>query len=446
MGKITKKLIKYFLLIITSVVLICLIVSSIFLSKFYMKQQYNNLKSIAEDIYTSVKEESTYETHQVKAILIKDSSVTPLTKGNIGKGKAPMMNFLNYIDLDSLKVYGKVSIDNTEDYLYYNLSTDLGNIVVFQTATSSIEYMKLVYILLSSIFLMAIIVSIPLISYFGKKLTMPILKIQKASSDVALGNLDTSFYVKTEDEIEELSESLKIMTESLKRKYDLQRDFLANVSHDFKTPLSIIRNYSEAIKDGIINSELTYEYSNEIINEVDRLNNLVMDIMQLSKLQEGTIKINRNNFNLNSFVNGCINNFSSIAKKKSLSIIFSTCNDININNIYINGDENYLLRVMYNFIDNAIKFSHVGKDVQIIISSINDDIKISILNYGEIIPKNKLAEIWDRYYKHSQSGGMGLGLAICSQILKLHNFGYGVNSSYDTGTEFYFIIPKCYIS
>ena len=432
MDKITKKLVKYFASIIALVVLLCLVGSSIFLSKIYIKQQQKDLETKAYEIYSALKQDVPYEAIDTMAVLVRDNNVLPLVHGKVG-----MMGFFKQIDYSQLPAKGTIKNPMGESFLYFKLDSELGDIVVFQNATSSENYLKVVYIVLSVVFILAILLSLLLISYFGKRFTKPILKLQKASTELANGNFSVDMEVKSGDEIEDLSLSLKSMASSLDKKYTLQKSFIANVSHDFKTPLSVIRSYSEAIKDGLLDMKSIEHYSNDIIIEVDKLNSLVMDLLQLSKFQEGGYKLNVEAFNLKEFLQSCLNRFYSPAEEKNITLTLS-CPDLEVK-----GDTVYLSRVVYNFIDNAIKFSKNSGIVEI--SGVNGEtgIKVSIKDYGVGISSDNLKDIWNRYFKNSESGGMGLGLAICSEILKLHNFQYGVNSSEDKGTEFYFIIPQC---
>lgn len=284
------------------------------------------------------------------------------------------------------------------------------------------------------------ILCIPFISYMGKKFTYPILKLQQASNEIANGNFNIYIDISTKDEMEDLSFSLKNMASKLEKKHSMQRDFIANVSHDFKTPLSIIRNYSEAIIDGLIDADESKKYSKEIIEEVDKLNVLVLDILELSKLQEGAYKLDKSYFSLYTFLSSCINKF--IYKAQNKNIIMNLNFQIDNKEIYVYADKVALERVLYNFIDNAIKFSTVNSIIEISSKYNNDDIIVSVKDNGFGIEEKMLDEIWNRYYKHSKSGGMGLGLPICSEILKLHNFEYGVKSIALNGSTFYFVIDK----
>lgn len=435
MDKITIKLIKYFMLIIALILGICIIVSSIFLSKFYLKMQYDTLQSTAKEIYSSLNSNvpitDTITDTNVNAILIKENNIIPLTNVKMG-----MMPYLRSANENSFKVKGIFKNAMGLEFLYYNLKTEKGDIVVFQNNKYSSEYIKIIYIFLFFIFIFAMILSIPLISLIGKKFTNPILKLEKVASSISKGNFEVVCNIKTNDEIETLSNSIGKMATDLKKKYQLQRDFVANVSHDFKTPLSVIRSYSEAINDGLVDENNTKKFSGEIIREVDRLNSLVMDLLQLSKLQDGVYSLNKQPINLSKFVSESVNLLTPITLEKNISIITS------IKPLEIYADEKYLKRVLYNFIDNAIKFSKPDSKIEVATFDEPKFIKLSVKDYGVGIDPNSLDDIWDKYYKNSQSGGMGLGLPICREILKMHGFEYGTASSPEYGTEFYFLIPK----
>jgi signal transduction histidine kinase len=431
MDKITIKLTKYFMLIITLIVALSLITSSIFLSKFYLKQQYDSLEASAREIYASLNINQQITDISISAILIRENDIISLTHGKMG-----MMPFLRSASENNFKSKGIFRNGMGAEFLYYKLQTDIGDIIVFQNNKYSSDYLKVAYIILFFIFISSILFSIPIISYVGKRFTRPILKLQKVASSISKGNFDVDCIVKTNDEIEALSNSLSQMAVDLKKKYQLQRDFISNVSHDFKTPLSVIRSYSEAVSDGIVDEKDTKKYAGEIIKEVDRLNSLVMDLLQLSKLQDGAYSLSKDFISLSELVQTCVNQFNPIINKKNLSI------NISIELIEIYADRKYLQRVLYNFIDNAIKFSFENTKIEIYTVLENDSLKLSVKDYGLDIENHLLEDIWDRYYKSSQSGGMGLGLPICREILKAHGFKYGAKYSAEEGTEFYFVIPK----
>jgi signal transduction histidine kinase len=346
------------------------------------------------------------------------------------------MPFIRSAGDSSFKTKGIFKNAMGSEFIYYKLETDLGDIVVFRNNKYSSDYLKVVYVVLLFIFISALLLSVPLISFIGKKFTKPILKLEKVASSLSRGDFDTDCRVDTGDEIERLSNSLAQMAVELKKKYKLQRDFIANVSHDFKTPLSVIRSYSEAINDGLIDKNDTAKYSGEIIKEVDRLNSLVMDLLQLSKLQDRGDSLNKDFFDLPELVQECVNQFKPLIMRKQIDITIS------VESVEIYADRKYMQRVLYNFIDNAVKFSHENSKIEVTALLVNDCLKLSVKDYGMGIEEHLLEDIWDKYYKNAQSGGMGLGLPICREILNMHGFEYGVTSFLENGTEFYFLIPK----
>jgi signal transduction histidine kinase len=439
MGKLTARLIKYFIGTISFVILICFTASSIFLSLVYTNMQYASLKTAAKAIHSSIINENLSSDiasdYQISsAVLVKDGSVHTLTATKMGM--MPLIRNMNFLGLSEK---GRYRNQMNEEFIYYKYSSDIGDIIVLRNNNFSETYLKTTYIILLIIFFIALIISIPIVAYLGKKLTKPILKLQKVSLDITHGKYDIDINVNTKDEIEDLAQSLKFMADTIERKTKMQRDFIANVSHDFKTPLSIIRNYSEAIKDNIIGEEDRKSFSEEIMKEVDRLNLLVMDILQLSKLQGGNEILKRECFNLSEFLLSFQNTFKMLTAGKNIDLKI----DVPHLDFEVDGDVNYLYRVVYNLIDNAIKFSGENSEVIVKAREIEDGIKISVIDYGEGIENSYIDDIWNRYYKNNKSGGMGLGLAICSEILKLHGFDYGVNSEPGVKTEFYFIVSNC---
>ncbi|WP_392486769.1 ATP-binding protein [Haloimpatiens sp. FM7315] len=428
-NKITKKLIKYFIYTMCIVISLCFIMVSTSLSKLYTKQQFNKLKVNAEQIKDNLQNNLPLEGIQTGAILVKDNEITPLVKFKMGKIQVMKERILNSKDKE-----GKVEFPNGESFLYFKYETTLGTIVTFENAASYSQFINIIYIVLIFVFILAVFISIPIFYFLGKIFTKPILELSKISDSIAKGNLEITSTIKTGDEIEELYKSIKNMSSKLKEKNSFQKKFIANISHDFKTPLSIIRNYSEAINDGILDEENIKLYSRDVIKEVDKLNNMVLDLLEITKLQEGYLKLNKTPVNLKDFLFECANNFKNIADTKNVSIEVTALDE----EVLI--DKALMFRVMYNFINNSIKFSKENSTIKIISKKDISGIKISIEDSGIGVSKDNLKDIWNRYYKTNKSGGIGLGLPICKEILELHDFPYGVNSIENKGSSFYFKI------
>jgi signal transduction histidine kinase len=443
MGKITKRLIKYFTGIICVVGLTCIILSSIFLSFIYTNIQYREMREASEKLYRAADDSTKYSgiisDYQLSnAFKVTDGNVTSLSGMGGGSMGMNMSGYMLNLDFDNLAERGKFETLRGAEFLYYRYSTDSGDIVVLQNNRFSSVYMRYTYLILAAIFLFALILSIPVSAYLGKKITEPVIELQKASMEIKNGNFNVDVEVKTGDEIQDLSESLKAMADSLEQKFILQRDFIANVSHDFKTPLSVIRNYSEAIYDGLADEKARKKYSGVIISEVDRLNSLVIELMELSKIQSGKAVMKKDRFSLNDFLKSFGTAFEmQLSQKKARLAI----NPLEKDTLIV-ADAEYLHRVVYNFLDNAVKYC--GDHGEISLDAVRADggIKVSVRDSGPGIDPAFLEHIWERYYKGARSGGMGLGLAISSELLKLHGFRYGVESRLGEGSEFYFIIPE----
>ena len=443
MGKITKRLIKYFTGIICVVGLTCIILSSIFLSFIYTNIQYREMREASEKLYRAADDSAQYSgiisDYQLSnAFKVTDGNVTSLTGMGGGSMGMNMSGYMLNLDFDNLAERGKFETLRGAEFLYYRYSAGSGDIVVLQNNRFSSVYMRYTYLILGAIFLFAMLLSIPVSAYLGKKITEPVIELQKASMEIKNGNFDVDVEVKTGDEIQDLSESLKAMADSLEQKFILQRDFIANVSHDFKTPLSVIRNYSEAIYDGLADEKARKKYSGVIISEVDRLNSLVIELMELSKIQSGKSVIKKERFSLNDFLKSFGTAFEMQLSQKKAKLAINPLEK----DALIMADAEYLHRVVYNFLDNAVKYSGDRGEISLNAVRAEVGIKVSVRDSGPGIDPAFLEHIWERYYKGARSGGMGLGLAISSELLKLHGFRYGVESKLGEGSEFYFIIPE----
>ncbi|MEG1257000.1 HAMP domain-containing sensor histidine kinase [Clostridium sp.] len=436
MDKITKKLISYFVLVTAIVVIISSLIISFFLSKVYINIQYNDLESASNKIYILLEENSNntnyqnYSMDNISAVLVKDGNVQNICGKMYGVTQ-------KIVDTKTTDIFEN---HMGEKFISYRNSTELGDIIVFKSYDDTSKYTKYINWILAVAFFVSLIFSILIGMFLGKKFTTPILKLKKAALEISKENFQVDLQVNTNDEIEDLSNSLKNMSEELNHKNTLQKEFISNVSHDFKTPLAIIRGYSEAIKDGLVEGMEAKEYSNDIIAEVDRLNTLVLGILEVSKFREGKKVLNLQQIPLKEYITDIWTRFT-LGHKNSHED-FQLIVDNSINDIMVLLDPEEINRVIYNFLTNAITHS-VYNDV-IILKAIATDynIKISVIDKGEGISKEHLNDIWTRYYKGKDSGGMGLGLPICSEILKAHRFNYGAESVIGEGSEFYLEIPK----
>ena len=259
---------------------------------------------------------------------------------------------------------------------------------------------------------------------------------------MAKGNYDVRFDVSSIDEINELADTLNNTSKELAKTEKLRRELLANVSHDLKTPLTLIKANAEMVKDITYqNEEKRNANLDVIINETDRLNMLVEDILVLSKTQSGTMNLELKKFNLNNLLESILTRYQVLKEREGYKINF------NFDKEYvICADIKRLEQVIYNLINNAINYTGNDKTVSVNLIDLGERVKLEVIDTGKGIKDEDLKYVWDKYYKvdksfHRVTVGTGLGLSIVKNILELHNFKYGVETS-DKGTNFYFEIPK----
>ena len=291
------------------------------------------------------------------------------------------------------------------------------------------------------VFITCIIVVLTLISalIISKSISKPIVNMNESAKVLAQGNYNVEFNGEGYKEISELNDTLNYAVDELKKTETLQRELLANVSHDLRTPLTLISGYAEMIRD--IPSENTPENVQIIIDEANRLSILVNDLLSLSKISSRTEPLNLTVYDINKNIIDIVDRFSKLLEAKNFEISYQ-----GIGEVYVKADMRKIEQVIYNFINNAVNYSGVSRKIDVFAELNETEIKISIRDYGIGIKKEELEYIWDRYYRvdkgHQRSiQGSGLGLSIIKGILEYHGFKYGVESVENVGTTFYFIMP-----
>ena len=283
-----------------------------------------------------------------------------------------------------------------------------------------------------------------LVAYFiSKKFTKPISQITDSAKELAKGNYDVKFEDGHYAEIDELIETLNYTAKELSKVENLRRELIANVSHDLRTPLTLIKAYSEMVYDKTGNmKEKREEQLQIIISETDRLTNLVNNILDLSKLQSGNEEIKLDNVNLSEIVERVLDGFNLLCDKEGYVI------NKNIwDNLYVLGDAVRLEQVLYNLIGNAINHIGENKTIHVNLKDLGEIIRFEVTDNGDGIAKEDILHIWERYYKaknhkEKHDGGLGIGLSIVKNILELHKAKYGVESVVGKETTFWFEIKK----
>lgn len=271
----------------------------------------------------------------------------------------------------------------------------------------------------------------------------PLHIITEAATQYATGNLDYEIPVKTEDEMGYLSASLNYMSSQLKDMEDYQKKFVANVSHDFRSPLTSIKGYVEAMADGTIPPELHEKYLNIILFETERLTDLTHDLLTLNEFDTKNLLLNKKAFDIHEVIKQVAASFEGVCTQKKISIelIFAT------KRLHVMADQRKIEQVLYNLLDNAIKFSDTNSIITIETTERGEKVYISVKDNGIGIPRNALNKIWERFYKTDLSRGKdkkgtGLGLSIVKEIIQAHGENINVVSTEGVGTEFIFSLPK----
>lgn len=279
--------------------------------------------------------------------------------------------------------------------------------------------------------------------YMAKRMANPIVRMNKSALDLAKGHYDVHFEPSEFEEITELATTLNHTSSELKKMDELRRDLIANVSHDIKTPLTMIKAYAEMIRDLSGDKKAKRdEHLGVILDEVTHLDALVKDMTQLTQLQSNVLTMHQEPFDLVALTYKVVHLMEGLIDEQGIEIEFFVPEEVDVI-----GDRLKIQQVLYNFLSNAIKF--VGDDKKLVIQILLDDdtARFEISDHGIGIQPEELQYIWDRYYKidkhHARNpGGTGLGLSIASAILKAHDTDFGVESTLGEGSTFWFTLKQ----
>ena len=305
------------------------------------------------------------------------------------------------------------------------------------SSTIDILTNQLVYVTFISL-LVACLISF----YLSIRITKPIRTITRSAERLGQGEYGIVFRGGHYTEINNLADTLTQASIDLEKSDMLQKDLIANVSHDLRTPLTMIKSYAEMIRDlSGDNPEKRDQHLQVIIDETDRLNSLVGDLLSISRMQSGKMVLERSNFNLTQAAESIINTYKIMEIEEGYKL--------NLNckvNFIVNGDEEKIKQVISNLFTNAIKFAGKDKTVNVTLKRRGKYVLCKIEDHGVGIAKEEQDHVWERYYRASSNmarpaEGSGLGLSIVKEILTLHKADFGVDSTEGKGTTFWFELP-----
>lgn len=342
-------------------------------------------------------------------------------------------NFFGNFESDVLTVLTPI-ISNYKIKGYVAIHSDMGVIIESCNSLLSISYITLAILLLLSIIILI---------FFTDIVYIPLRKITYATEQYASGNMHYEFQIDSEDEMGYLAACLNFMANEIAGAEDDQKKFVANVSHDFRSPLTSIHGYLTAMLDGTIPFEQYEKYLNIVLNETDRLIKLTNSLLTLNNLNTKGMLLDRTDFDINKVIRNTAASFEGTCRQKTMAIELVLTGDT----FYVNADMGKIQQVLYNLIDNAIKFSHPDSVIKIETSEKKNKLFVSVKDTGIGIPKEDLKLIWDRFYKSDSSRGKdkkgtGLGLSIVKEIINSHNEHINVISTPGEGSEFIFSLSE----
>ena len=413
-----------------------------------LTQTYKEDTSAMQDIYSSLLALASYNSGEIWLMNTKGEILLNTAKEYDPDNPEPVVNFdptrlagsyyqkgdfFGHFTTDVLSVVAPIT-SNYRAKGYIVIHYSLNQLEIEKNSFLNINYITLLIVF---VFSLIILLAFTFIVY------LPLQKIIYAANEYASGNLNHKVPVETDDEIGYLSASMNYMAGELNKSGEYQRKFVSNISHDFRSPLTSIKGYVEAMLDGTIPVEMQEKYLNIVLSETERLNKLTKGLLTLNNFDDKSTLLDIMDFDINSVIRNTAATFEGICQQKQISIDLT----FEVHELLVTADMGKIQQVLYNLIDNAIKFSHPDSAIFIETSEKHEKVFVSVKDTGEGIPRESIKKIWERFDKTDPSRGKdkkgtGLGLAITKEIIQSHNENINVVSTEGVGTEFTFSLPK----
>lgn len=411
--------------------------------------QYYTKKTSLEDTYYNLKSLSAYQNSEIWLISTGGEILLNTDKA------------LNEEHLEVLDGFDPVALGSsyysTGDFFQY-FSQDMLSVMVPVTANLSIRGYIAVHISMTDIYqqrehilagiyvLFAMIYALffMILVLFSVTVYHPLKKITRGAQEYASGNLTYNIPVRSRDEMGYLATTLNYMSDELNKTGEYQRKFVANVSHDFRSPLTSIKGYVEAIQDGTIPPEMQGKYLDIVLFETERLNKLTQGMLTLNDLDRKSGQLLEiTSFDINAVIKNTAASFEGTCRSKHITIELLLA----AQTLYVSADMGKIQQVLYNLIDNAIKFSDKDSSIFVETTEKHGKVFVSVKDTGVGIPRESIGKIWNRFYKIDASRGKdrkgtGLGLSIVKEIINAHNQNINVISTEGVGTEFIFSLDR----
>ena len=358
---------------------------------------------------------------------IEDFDIMDFSGGNYS-----LSEFYGMYDESMLTVYATVADSyRTDSYVFLCMPQSIIDDLQSKLLNGSYLTFLILY-LLSFIILLIYIFSVQI----------PLRKIVEAAKHYNVGDYEYPLTVESQDELGYLSSTFQYMTHELSTLEDDQRKFVSNVSHDFRSPLTSIKGYAQAMADGTIPPEMQGKYLNIILFETERLEKLTEELLDLNRYGSSGYILNITDFDLNECIRMTVQSFEQTATRRQISFRLVLTGD----KLFVRADKDRIQQVLHNLIDNAVKFSNNNSSIDIETTVRNEKVFVSVKDHGIGIPKDSISKIGTRFYKTDISRGKdkkgtGLGLSIVKEIISAHNENINIISTEGVGSEFIFSLP-----
>ena len=466
-----------FLAFALAIVLVLWLFQVVFINTYYANMKENNIISASEEVKSVLESEALSEPQRTTALRnIANQYNTTITLIDKSTGEIfsyayvpriegadkPSVGFFSPFVKDSIitGLEAEINANGSSEVLKYYEGSDMlvygclinaGDNAYIGVIASKLQRLDEIVDVISR---QLVIVSIGLIAaafiasiLIATRVSRPLRQITQKAQLLSEGDYDVHFSEETKGsyvEVAKLAHTLNYATEGLKQVEKLRAEFIANVSHDLRTPLTMIKAYAEMIRDiSGDNREKRDAHLRVIIQESDRLSELVSDLLDVSQLQAGALAYDPSVFDLTVLTKKVIGRLDLLCEKTGRKITVNTQEAV-----FVVGDIKKIQQVVYNLVTNALNYSGDSSMVDVLIEDIGDDkICFSVKDYGEGIAEEDLPNIWDRYYRvdkehKRQIAGTGIGLSIVKSVLELHGTEYGVESTLGEGSRFWFILKK----
>ena len=461
LGTLRNKIWVYLIIFSVAILSFLWFFQIIFLNSYYEWVKTNEIGEIANKIADSYETDEFEDT--LTSIAYKENVCIELIYNNDEFYSSNTVNIgcvgQQSKDINYLKYKKEIIQSNKEKKIYKLINSRFNNKIImyglklddnyYVIVNASLEPLNsTINILASQMVYVTIVVFLLsfLISYYvSKKISKPIINLNEVAKKMAKGDHNINYDTTTDiDELNSLATTLNAANEELSKTDELRRELMANVSHDLKTPLTMIKAYAEMVRDLTYSDEEKRNNNlNTIIEETDRLNLLVNDMLELSKMQSNVIELKPEIFDLNELINTVVDRFSYLEETEGYHFEYK-----GVSKAMVKADKRKIEQVIYNLIGNATNYVGKDKKVIVLLTEQKDHYHIEISDHGPGMDEKELKLIWDKYYridkKHKRNVvGTGLGLSIVKNIFIMHQLSYGVHSKKNSGTTFYFEIKKC---